>query len=296
MIRRALLVALPILIGGIGTAAPVPEAERPFRPAPLTVTENRVPLRVSPVHNLQLLDAKLNGVPCTLLLDTGASHTTFSLSFLREKLPELPLQEIELASTTNVTEAPKCFAVGALTLGSAELTGFLAMALPLDHLSEAVGERVDGILGMNTMAYAPFRLSLRDASVTWYPTLPEPDGSIRVPVLRGTGDNAFHLIASRDGTGRTFPVLVDSGASMTFMDDGLWPAAGEANDLTAAGVNSVAARSVRPGKPGALVSGRLRLPIRPLLSHGTVPILGADMLRTVDLYVDVDARILRIKR
>lgn len=293
---RRILPPLFALLCCAAVAAPVPEAERPFRPAPLTVTENRVPLRVNPANGMQLLDATLNGVPCTLLLDTGASHTTFDLAFLKTKLPDLPLKPIALGGTTNVDGAPKAFPVFSLKLGSAELTKFVGMALPLDHLSEAVGERVDGILGMNTMAYAPFRLSLRDASVTWYPTMPEVPGAVTVPVLQGTGDNAFHVIASRGGEGKTFPALIDSGASMTFMDDRLWPAAGEAAAISAAGVNEVMALNVKRGEPGELALGAFRLPIRPLLSHGEMPLLGADSLRGVDLYFDVDARVLRMAK
>ena len=167
------------------------------------------------------------------------------------------------------------------------------MALPLGHLAESAGTRIDGILGMNALAYAPFRLSLRDRAVTWYSSVPDLTGATELPVLQTLGDNSLHLVASRAGDAQstTFPVLLDSGASLTFMDSERWPAAEGEAALTTTGVNEAANVSLRRGAKDTLRLGTHTLTLEPLLRPGEEPILGADsLLKMNDLIIDAKAR------
>lgn len=277
------------LAAALLAACPLLAQEALFTPTPPAVQINRAALTVHPGNNLQTLPATLNGKPCTLLLDTGASHTTFDVGFLKEAFPDLPTQPVALGGETNVEAAPQAFPIHTLKIGEAELRRFVGMALPLGHLSEAVGVRVDGILGMNALGYAPFRLSLADGAVTWFSAPPVPQGALPLPLL-DVADNSFHAVATRAGDETTFPVLLDSGASLTFMDGAHWPAGeGEAR-LGAAGVNAAQDATFKRGAPGTLRLGALSLPLEPLLRDGEEPLLGADALRGLDLIIDAKAR------
>lgn len=284
----ARLAALLVLV-----AAPLAAQEELFTPTVAGVPINRLALTVLPGNNLQTVQATLNGKPCTLLLDTGASHTTLDRDFLAKTFPDLPTQPVALGGQTNVETAPLAFPILSLKLGDAELTRFVGMALPLGHLSDSAGTRIDGILGMNALAYAPFRLSLRDRAVTWYSSVPDLHGATELPVLQTLGDNSLHLVASRTGDDKatTFPVLLDSGASLTFMDGDRWPAAEGEATLNTAGVNAADAATFKRGAKDGLRLGALTLTLEPLLRPGEEPILGADtLLKMNDLIIDAKAR------
>jgi hypothetical protein len=49
---------------------------------PLPGSGEEVPIRIQPDFGSILLDAEINGKPVTLLIDTGASHTTLSVDVL----------------------------------------------------------------------------------------------------------------------------------------------------------------------------------------------------------------------
>ena len=256
-------------------AAILPAQEELFTPTVAGVPINRLEVTVLPGNNLQTVQATLNGKPCVLLLDTGASHTTIDRDFLAKTFPDLPTQPVALGGDTNVETAPLAFPILSLKLGETELKRFVGMALPLGHLAESVGTRIDGILGMNALAYAPFRLSLRDRAVTWYSSVPDL------------------LVASRAGDDKatTFPVLLDSGASLTFMDSERWPAAEGEAAITATGVNEAAAATFKRGAKDTLRLGAHSLTLEPLLRPGEEPILGADsLLKMNDLIIDAKAR------
>lgn len=271
-------------------AALLPAQEALFTPKVQAPTVNPVPLEVRPGTNLQIVRARLDGVPCTLLFDTGASHTTFDRGFVERAFPGRALHPIALGGETNVASAPAAFRIGALTLGNATLRDFLGMVLPLGHLSEAVGTKVDGILGMNAMAYAPFALSVGEGRVTWYPEgTPRPKGT-PLPVVSGAQKRPILSLKARaKPDGKTFPVLIDSGASLTVLDGAHWPAEGEEHAaFSTVDVNSASEAAFRKGKPGELLLGGFRLPVRPLLNNGSrkESTLGADALRGVTLLID----------
>ena len=59
----------------------------PFRPEKAPAGECRAALDVRQGNRMPIVAGELNGVRCTLLLDTGATHPTVDMSFVRESLP-----------------------------------------------------------------------------------------------------------------------------------------------------------------------------------------------------------------
>lgn len=288
-----------LLLICIALAAPLHAQPNPFEATVETVHENRVPLRIHPANNLQTLQATLNGKPCTLLFDTGASHTTFNAAFIASALPDLPRQPLILPGQTNVHQRPDLIPVDSLQLGNTTLRNFYAMVLPLDHLSRAVGTPIDGILGANSIAYAPCLISLRQAAVTWAPA-PEslPERLAEAPTLPIAPERAplapITLLAHREPEGDTCPLLLDSGSSYTFLPTSFWPAAEETLALAATNVNVSDQKHYRRGQPGNLLLGERSFPITPLLTDQNHHQIGADLLANYDLFVDFRRRLLKV--
>lgn len=288
-----------LLLICIALAAPLRAQPNPFEATVETVRENRVPLRIHSANNLQTLQATLNGKPCTLLFDTGASHTTFNAAFIASALPDLPRQPLILPGQTNVRQRPDIISVKALQLGNTTLCDFYAMVLPLDHLSRAVGTPIDGILGTNSIAYAPCLISLRQAAVTWAPA-PEslPERLAKAPTLPIAPERAplapITLLARREPEGATCPLLLDSGSSYTFLPTFFWPAAEETLALAATNVNASNQKRYQRGQPGSLLLGDCALPVTPLLTDQDHHQIGADLLANYDLFVDFRLRILKV--
>lgn len=280
-------------------AWPLFAQQNPFEATVEPIRENRIPLRIHPANNLQTLQATLNGKPCTLLFDTGASHTTFNDAFIKAALPDLPRQPLILPGQTNVRQRPDLIPVASLQLGNTTLRDFYAMVLPLDHLSRAVGTPIDGILGANSIAYAPCLISLRQAAVTWAPA-PEslPENFAAAPELPLAPERAplapITLLARREPQGAACPLLLDTGSSYTFLPTAFWPAAEETLALAATNVNASDQKRYRRGQPGSLLLGECSLPITPLLTDQNHHQIGADLLANYDLFVDFRRRLLKV--
>lgn len=111
---------------------------------PLSAEEQAVPAAGGPVVSItdlnpvklerdsrsKLLVAQcaVNGVPCNLIVDTAASHTTFDIKFIKKNFPGLPLEDVQIAPGSNVRAAP-----GYLPCGLSPWEGFIlkiSSALP----------------------------------------------------------------------------------------------------------------------------------------------------------------------
>ena len=95
----------------------------------------RVPMDVR-ANGMHLADGTVDGVPCRLLVDTGATHTTFDLAFVTNRLPAARLEDVKVFGETNVGFAPKCFSRAAFRLGGHAFPAQGAMAVPLDGPKE----------------------------------------------------------------------------------------------------------------------------------------------------------------
>ena len=69
---------------------------------------------------MPLVEAEVDGAKCTFLLDTGATHTTFDLAFVKKNLPNATLTPVAMMAETNVEGAPRYMRVKSMKLGSAD--------------------------------------------------------------------------------------------------------------------------------------------------------------------------------
>ena len=260
----------------------------PFRPATAPTGEVAVAVSVLPGNNMPLVEAVLDGAPCRLLLDTGASHTTFDESFVRKRLPESKLERVVLAGVSNVEKTPKCFVARNLSAGGAQFGLFTAMALDIGHLEKATGAKIDGILGLNVIARVPALLSLSSGKIVFNPADAKGFGR-RLRTV--PPDGRLVVAAKHDGSRLEF--LIDSGASFTFVRRGLWPEAGGKVALSVSDVNSPASKESVEGAAGVLDLGA---PVRiaPLLSDVDFNLIGSDTLLKYDLLVSGDSVAFRV--
>ena len=243
-----------------------------------------VALSVVPRNGMPLVAAAVDGVPCTLLVDTGASHTTLDLGFVTNGLKSVALLDVQLVGRTNVATPPKFAATRSLTVGEATFDTEGLMAIDLSHLQVAMGRRVDGILGMNHLREKPCVVSLRRGLLVWNPSEAECAG-FRPLAVRDHG-MTFEVL-TKTPTGAETALLVDTGSTFTFVDETLWPAADGELKLETADVNIRLGRAFRRGRFAEIVCGEA-------VSIGVSPVLtpekgrnqlGADVFKTYDLLI-----------
>ena len=223
----------------------------PFWAATAPRKECCVHLKVLPRNNMPLVEAEVDGAEGTFLLDTGATHTTFDLAFVKKNLPHAKLTPVAMMAESNVAGAPRYMRVKSMKLGAAEFCDFGAMALDISHLHASVGAKVDGILGMSTIGRVPCIVSFGAGEVVFVPGKESLAGFGR-PVQRSLSDPMSVLLPVKFGD-RTVEVLVDSGASFTFLSrDTGWPTTGEAANVPAVDINGKAKLAPLVGKKGVL--------------------------------------------
>lgn len=269
-----------IWLGVLYTACVASAQVEIFEPKVAAVVTNCVPLTIWSATNLQLIHLELNGQPCTLLFDTGASHTTLNSTFVKRAFPNAQLQDVELAGNTNVAyEQPKLLKCDSLKVGNTTLTDFYCMVLNLDHVSQSMGRTIDGVFGVNLLRYAPSLLDLRAATITWVPDL-EGVNKKRLATFAGPTD-CFFVMAQAGG--KQIPMLVDSGASYTFVPRELWPASKAKVSYGVTGVNEndgAVQRSFPVGEAQALTLGPEATlhGVTPRLSSEAMGLLGAEVM------------------
>ena len=242
-------------------------------------------------NNMPLVEATLDGVKCTLILDTGASHTTFDVGFVTNAFPSAKLSPVELIGRTNVRSGAPCF-FGAkkLEVGSMTFDAREAMAFPLGQLNAVVGRRVDGILGMNHLLARPFLLSLAEGRIIW-----DPPTEARMDFVRAVSTSRDNRRELRVMTpkGETLPLLIDSGSTWTFVEKGLWPEAEREARFSSADVNRRAMESMPYGVRQKVTSG-VEFELEPLIApQRGLNQIGASALKELDVIFDGEEVYLR---
>ena len=245
--------------------------------------------------NMPLVEAELDGVKATLILDTGASHTTFDTAFVTNAFPKAKLTSVTLLGTTNVragTPGPCVFGAKKLKVGDLALDAADAMAFPLGQLSSVVGRKVDGILGMNHLAARPFVLSLADGRIVWDPPAEVCAGFVRAKSrLRG---NRRELVA-RLPNGEELGLLIDSGSTWTFVEDRYWRTTARKTSVASADLNRCANETMRTGEKGLIDCG-IRFEIEPMIApQPGLNQLGAATLKNIDVRFDANGVSLRLR-
>ena len=250
-----------------------------------------VPLEVGEGNGLQLVKGSLDGVPCTMIFDTGATHTSFDLDFVTNAFPKAELIEIGLAGTSNVNVLPRLMKTQSLKVGEMDYQGFPVMVIPFPGLSNRVGRKVDGILGMDIIRRMPMIISVKDRKLVINPEKVEGFGPALKFDFSDFDGSPKVFYKGKDGALRS--MLIDSGSSFTILtkpED--WTAAGEAIDLGAMSVNGREELKMRFGEPGKLElvarepDERVEVEVRPMINpEHPCAYLGADTLRKYDLYL-----------
>lgn len=237
----------------------------------------RVPMDVRRPNNMHLADGRLNGIPCRLLVDTGATHTSFDLGFVTNRFPQAELQEVEVLGTTNVRTMPRFLPCTSFSLGGHAFAARGVMVIPLDGLAASVGERVDGILGMSDLSSADF--ILRDEELVFDPSEEDLKG---FGVGARKGGDALRPFVSGLHDGREIPFLVDSGSTYTFVKEGLWKPSTNELSLTTTEISGKGGLRPTIGVEGTLVLG-IPLTLSPMISDHEPNYLGADVLKGYDI-------------
>ncbi len=243
--------------------------------------------------NMPLIEADIDGVKAILILDTGASHTTFNSTFVTNAFPNAKLEPVMLVGPTNAkANVPCVFGAKKLKIGELVINAKDAMALPLDQLSASVGQRVDGILGMNHLATRPFLLSLAEKKITWDPTVEMCTNFTKVSSrLRG---NRQELLAKLPN-GEMLGLLIDSGSTWTFVDEKHWKTTKQKTQVNSADLNHHVIETLRRGEKGTIDCG-IKLEIEPMIAPQIgLNQIGADTLTKVDFLLGSDGPALRVR-
>lgn len=110
--------------------------------------------------NLLLVPAKVNGLECLLILDTGASH-----SILSEKLfksARLSGRRIRVLRGSNLRSKYVIRTEASITVGDIELSKFPFIVLNLEHFSDGFSVAIQGVLGGNFLNKFVYSLNSRE--------------------------------------------------------------------------------------------------------------------------------------
>lgn len=248
-------------------------------------------ITIVPGNNMPLIDAEIDGVKATLLLDTGASHTTLDYGFVTKSLPASPLQEVAVMGSTNVAVTPKLVGVKTIEVEGKALEGEMVMSIDLSHLSKAIGREVHGILGMNHLLLYPSIVSLKKGTITWEPT--EADLVGFHPTMAKRRGNTFEIM-TKTPKGKFAAMLLDTGSTFTFVTPDVWDAAEEDVKMSAADVNKAEQIGFKRGESGELnFGGGYKKTLSPIISTDGKNQIGSDLLKTIDIYLTADSVLLR---
>ena len=242
-----------------------------------------VPISVRPGNHMPLVSVSLDGKSATLILDTGASHTTFDMEFVTNSFPGATLVDPLMVGTSNVETPPKFMPAKRLAVGGRDIQVDGVMALDLSHLDRSVGCNIDGILGMDVLRPTRFVLSLARSELVFVDKPSEVrQGFVRIP-SRLDSSGCYELLATLPD-GSTRPMLLDSGSSFTFLSGtNSWPLASASSTLSSSDVNGRAPMDFLQGALAPLALGQTNVVLAPLMVDAPINRLGSDFLLIADL-------------
>lgn len=209
------------------------EQTDPAQARPIVSITDLNPVRLTRDAHSKLLVAQctVNGVPCSLIVDTAASHTTFDIKFIRKHFPALPLENAQIAPGSNVRTIPQLFPMESFSIGGLHIKNFFGFAMDLTPLQKDMQVRVDGILGINYLGFSPFLLSVKDASLQFLERSSFPSRNMKPLEVERHASGIFYVRCSRGGD--AFLLALDSGSSLSLAPLEQWPADPNGNQLTA---------------------------------------------------------------
>ena len=267
----------------LAVSAPGFAGRVPFLPETAPTNDTPVAVRVLG-NNMPIVRGEVDGKPCTLLFDTGATHTTLDRGFVERELKDHKLEMVVLAGVTNVEGLPSLVHADSFKVGVAEFCDFDVMVLDISHFPKGIGEKIDGVIGMNVVGRVTTLVSLGAGEVVFAPARARLAGFTNA-VDRAESDPFSIALKARYGE-KEIPLIVDSAASMTFLGrETGWPATEAKVEISATDVNG-SGSSLAPmvGKPGELVLG-IPLSISPMVVAEPMNRIGADTLLKYDLLI-----------
>ena len=249
----------------------------PFLPETAPTNDTPVAVRVLG-NNMPIVRGEVDGKPCTLLFDTGATHTTLDRGFVERELKNHKIEKVVLAGVTNVEGLPSLMHVDSFKVGAAEFCDFDVMVLDISHFPKGIGEKIDGVIGMNVIGRVTTLVSLGAGEVVFAPARARLAGFTNA-VDRAVSDPFSIDLKARYGE-KEISLIVDSAATMTFLGrETGWPATDAKVEISATDVNGNGS-SIAPmvGKPGELVLG-------PMVVAEPMNRIGADTLLKYDLLI-----------
>ena len=228
-----------------------------------------------------LVSCMVGGQHMRMMLDTGATHTVLHAASAAGVKDARWIDTGHITFMGNAAQTPKMM-VAPLLAGPAESPMHPIMVMDLAAVRTMMAENVDGILGMDILGSVPFTFDMQKGELYWG----IPSGKKLVP-LHGTKDSfGRHVIQAKCG-GKTIPLLLDTGSSITRVRTEDWaPGVGAEIQAHVGDVNAASRRSVVEGKAGDVevapgVQLRGVLPI--LTGDDAPPVLGMDALKDVVL-------------
>ena len=162
-----------------------------------------------------LVDARVNGSPAVLMLDTGAEHSLLDREFA-QRLDLNPVADADL-QTLYSSEHSEVILVPHLDIQSVHSSGLRTMTDDLTATSRALGVHIDGVLGNDVIRRFTITLDYSVGSVTFGRISVAPHG---VPIkLRRIGNQYFARLSS-DGVLLTF--LLDTGTNFSVLSNSGW--------------------------------------------------------------------------
>lgn len=249
------------------------------------------PLRRAPAQRLLLLaDARIDGRPASLLVDTGTSETLLDRGFAGG-MGALGRARRVLGAVNESFGILPLAHLGRLELAGLAFTDFEALVVDLAPVSDALGTPVAGILGWNVLGRSAVEIDFAAPSLAFDRGSGGPlaERVARDPsafAVRSVGGGVFASVALGRVSGE---FLVDSGAAPTRIGEALARLAGatapvravrEVRDVTGGRLEDVASVALPPLRLGLVVRKGLRADL------GPSNLLGADVLEGAVLRID----------
>ena len=167
------------------------------------------------VDGIFLVDARVNGSPAVLVLDTGAEHSLLDREFA-QRLDLHPVAHADL-QTPYSSKNTEVILVPHLDIQAIHSSGLRMMTDDLAATSGALGVHIDGVLGNDVIRKFTIKLDYSVGSVTFGRISVAPHG---VPIkLQRIGSRYFaHL--NFDGVPLRF--LLDTGTNFSVLSNSGW--------------------------------------------------------------------------
>ena len=237
---------------------------------------------------------RVNGVDCTLLVDTGCAHTSLEPEFVKRAFgKDAILQKKNTFVFTNVDACRDSGTISVFHVGSFQMAGKDFGSFDALVKGDGIdGCALDGVLGLYVLGHKPTIVSLGDKKLVFNAKDLNGFKFYTLGIIR---DSTYGGLCSFFGivNGKPRPFLLDTGGSDTIVDgdDGWECVPGTESELTLLDTNGYYKPKAVCGKPTVVPSCGLDVRLEePLVLFG-VPenrkknFLGRDTLKNYDLLV-----------